>query len=316
MPRVAAVQLDAVVGDVDHNLTECERLADQAALEGAQWIILPEFFSTGMAFDAALAQCSLPPDGAAGRLLVELAIKHSAHVGGSFLCLDPDGEVRNAFFLFSPTGELIGRHDKDLPTMWENCFYVGGGDAGRFDYPEGEVGVAMCWELIRAQTAERLRGRVDVVVGGSCWWSIPEWPPKGLTARMEARNAANATSAAATFARMTGAPAVHAAHCGPIDCRMPWAPLGYHGFAEGGAAIFAADGSTLAYRSREEGSGSAIADVNFARETPAEPIPAEYWLCKRGLIPELAWKYQRAHGRRWYRKNVKQRQTDERPGAA
>ena len=46
-------------------------------------------------------------------------------IGGSFLCRDADGEVRNAFLLAGPDG-LLGRHDKDLPTMWENALYVGG----------------------------------------------------------------------------------------------------------------------------------------------------------------------------------------------
>ena len=60
---VAAIQLEAAIGDVDANLAACQRLADTAAREGAEWIILPEFFSTGMGFFPELSQHSLPPDG-------------------------------------------------------------------------------------------------------------------------------------------------------------------------------------------------------------------------------------------------------------
>src|SRR5918997_4579863 len=109
--RVAAIQLEAVVGDVEANLAACQRLADAAALEGAEWIILPEFFTTGMGFLPELAPHSLPPDGPATALLSALARRHGAVVGGSFLCQDVDGHVRNAFFLASPQG-LPGRHDK------------------------------------------------------------------------------------------------------------------------------------------------------------------------------------------------------------
>ena len=98
-------------------------------------------------------------------------------IGGSFLCRDPDGEVRNAFVLADRHG-VVGRHDKDLPTAWENAFYIGGSDDGVIDAGDLSVGVAMCWELIRSQTARRLRGRVDVVVGGSNWVTFPAWHPR------------------------------------------------------------------------------------------------------------------------------------------
>src|SRR5215211_4386242 len=100
--RVAAIQLESVVGDVEANLAACQRLADAAAREGAEWIVLPEFFTTGMGFLPELTQHSLPPDGPATALLSALAKRHGAVVGGSFLCRDADGEVRNAFLLVTP----------------------------------------------------------------------------------------------------------------------------------------------------------------------------------------------------------------------
>src|SRR5215212_11047733 len=156
--RVAAIQLQTVIGDIDANLEACERLADEAAREGAKWIILPEFFTTGAGFFPELAHRSLPPDGAATALLLSLARRHGALVGGSFLCRDADGHIRNAFFLASPEG-IAGRHDKDIPTMWENRLYVGGGDDGVIRAGGLTFGAAVCWELMRSATAVRLRGR-------------------------------------------------------------------------------------------------------------------------------------------------------------
>lgn len=302
--RIAAVQLSATLADVDANLAACERLAGEAARDGAQWIILPEFFTTGVAFLPDLAGAHLPPDGAAATLMTGLARRHGATVGGSFLCRDADGEVRNAFMLFGPGGELLGRHDKDLPTMWENCFYVGGSDDGVIDTPAGPVGVALCWELIRSQTARRLRGRVDLVVGGSCWWTMPPWPPAAITRRMEAGNRRNAVLAAAKFARLAGAPVAHAAHCGPIECRMPWSPLRYKGRAEGGASVCDAAGEMLDYRDVRDGEGFVIANVTLGRAAPTAELTGDYWLCDRGLLPTLAWNYQRVHGRRWYARHA------------
>jgi predicted amidohydrolase len=304
--RVAAVQLDAVLADVEHNLAACERLVGEAAVEGAEWIVLPEFFTTAIAFDDRLAAAALPPDGAATRLLLELAARHGAVVGGSFLCRDPDGHVRNAWITATPAG-LAGRHDKDVPTMWENSFYVGGdpADIGIHEVSGLDVGVAMCWELMRTGTARRLRGKVDVVLAGSGWWSVPEWRPRPLFARLERANEQRARRAAQTFGRYVGAPVIHAAHCGEVSCRMPEPPhLPYSGHLEGGASIVDAEGNRVAQRRWDEGEGIIVADVALGRAAPLSDIPDRFWLHRRGAMGAYSWHAQRGLGRRYYRRNV------------
>jgi predicted amidohydrolase len=304
--RVAAVQLEPRIADVPANLEACERLADQAAAAGAEWIVLPEFFSTGMGFLPELAGAALRPDGEATQLLLDLARRHGATVGGSFLCRDPDGEVRNAFLLATPDG-IAGRHDKDLPTMWENAFYVGGSDDGLMRAGGLDVGAAVCWELMRTQTARRLRGRIDLLVGGSFWWSIPDWPPRAILRRREAANERQAVGVGPAMARFVGAPVVHAAHCGPLACRTPWSPFAYRGHVEGGASVTDAHGRVLALRGRHEGQGLAIADVEPGRVAPSDEIPDRFWLHRRDPMAALFWSYQRAHGRRWYPRHVRGR---------
>jgi hypothetical protein len=161
---------------------------------------------------------------------------------------------------------------------------------------------------MRSQTARRLRGRVDLVVGGSGWWSIPPWPPSALTRRWEAANARNAATVAQAFAPLVGAPVVHAAHAGPISCRFPGAPLvRYRGHLEGGACVCDANGGVLARRERSQGAGFAVADIAPGRVSPGIPVPDRYWLHRRGPLPALTWHVQRAHGRRWYARHVRAR---------
>lgn len=298
--RAAAIQQEAELGNLDANLTMCEALADGAAAAGANWIVLPEFFSSGVAYRMELNESAPPADGQPTQLLRDLAARHGAHVGGSALVRDPDGHVRNAFFLAGPDGELLGRHDKDLPTMWENALYIGGGDPGRIAADDLTVGVALCWELMRVQTAERLAGQVDLVIGGSGWWSIPPWPPRPVLRAMERANTQRATTAAPTFATYVGAPVVHAAHSGTLNCPLPLMGAVYHGHYEGGASISDADGTVLAIRHRDEGPGFAIADVTPRREA-ALPTPDRFWLQERGAIAALLWGYQNIHGRAVYR---------------
>lgn len=304
--RVGAVQLEAFPADVDANLEASERLCDAAAAQGAEAIVLPEFFTTGIGFLPELVAAALPPDGAATQLLQALAKRHGALVGGSFLCRDDDGHIRNAFFLARPDGSLAGRHDKDLPTMWENCFYVGGDDDGVVTVdPALTVGLAVCWELMRTQTVRRLAGRVDLVLAGSGWWSVDEsWPPRAVMRGLERRNAAVARRAAEAFARYVGAPVAHAAHAGPLRCGMPWLPLRYDGRFEGNTVVVDADGTVLARRDAGEGAGVVVAEVQPRRVDPL-PAPDRFWLHRRGALPAFVWNYQRAHGRRWYRQHVR-----------
>lgn len=305
---VAAVQMEVRLGDIPANLEQAEELVRAAAGAGAGLVALPEFFTTGAAFLPEVADGSLPPDGEAARMLSRVAGDCGIFLGGSFLCRDPDLEVRNAFLLAGPDGRILGRHDKDLPTMWENALYVGGSDDGLIDAGAFTVGAAVCWEFMRRPTAERLRGRVDLVVGGSNWWSIPEWIPRPLTRRMERANAYRATAAPARFGPMVGAPVVHAAMCGEFSCPMPEFPrAGYRGRFEGSALITDAAGRILARRDPAEGRGFVTAAVEPRRVSPAVPVPARYWMHGRGLLPAIVWNTQRALGRRWYRANVRGR---------
>lgn len=303
MVKAAAVQLSAVPGDIAANLATCERLADEAGRAGAEIIALPEFFTTGIGFLDRLAEAALPPDGEATELLSRLARRYGALVGGSFLCRDHDGHVRNAYLLAGPDG-TIGRHDKDLPTMWENAFYVGGHDDGVLDVGGHRVGAAVCWELMRTQTVHRLRGRVDLVMAGSGWWSVPAWKPRPLFDRLEVRNAVTARRAAARFSRYIGAPMVHAGHVGQLTCPMPGLPVRYRGWFEASTMITDGDGVVLAERGRDEGQGVVIADITLGARPPASEVPQGFWLHQRGALPTAAWHYQRWHGRRWYRRNV------------
>lgn len=195
--------------------------------------------------------------------------------------------------------------------MWENALYVGGepGDDGVIEAGDLTVGAAVCWEFMRSATARRLRGRVDLVMGGSNWWTVPSWatrlPP---TRGAETANAALAALAPTAFGRYVGAPVVHAANAGRFECRMPEMPaITYRGHFQGGAQIADADGRVLARREHDEGTGYVIADVEARRTEPREEVPDRFWLHKRGAMSTTVWHTQRVLGRRWYRRHVRGR---------
>jgi predicted amidohydrolase len=295
--RVAAVQMHAVLGDVDANLERAARGVADGVREGARWIVLPEFFTSGVAFLRKVAAAAQPVDGSAVSAMRDWAKEHGVVVTGSLMLRDPDGEVRNAQLVVDGSG-IVARHDKDMPTMWENALYIGGSDDGVVSADGVDIGLAMCWELTRRRTVERMAGRVDIVLAGSGWWSVPRWWPRPLFDRWERQNATRAAHSPASFARYIGAPVVHAAHSGTLACPMPWLPMRYSGRFEPATGIWAANGAPLA-RAAGADAQVVVADVPLGRVTPVAP-PKRYWLTKPGPLPTFAWHQQRWHGQLWY----------------
>jgi predicted amidohydrolase len=306
--KVAAIQLATKVGDSTANIASCQRLSLLAVHEGARWIALPEFFTTGVSWNPRIVAAIQTTDGAAASFLRDFSAKHQVVLGGSFLCRLSDGSVRNRYLCYA-NGTLVGKHDKDLPTMWENYFYEGSDpiDSGMLGtYDNTRIGAAVCWEFMRTMTARRLRNQVDVIMGGSCWWSIPTNYPGWLQRLWEPENSRNALAAIQDSARLIGAPVIHAAHCGEIECPMPGLPIKYRGFFEGNAAIVDASGQVLAHRSAAQGEGIVCADISLGAQAAIGKIPNRYWLRSRGFLPTFAWHHQRWLGRRWYARNIRE----------
>lgn len=315
--RCAAVQLHAVLGDVAANVAACRAAVEAAVRDGARVVVLPEFFTTGVAYRLDVATAAQPVDGWVTDTLHWWAADHQILISGSMLIRDADGDVRNAQLVVGPDG-LVGRHDKDLPTMWENALYTNGADNGRIDIPARTidalptpvtVGGALCWELTRRDTVRRLAGHVDLVLAGSGWWSVPEWTPRPVFRRWEAANAERAQTAPGLFANLVAAPVVHAAHVGELTSRLPGQPGRYRGHYEGGTGIWDRTGALVAGlppTSTCPGTATpVVADITVGRGTPP-PTPDRYWLTRRGIIPTYAWHWQRLWGRRFYRAHVHQ----------
>jgi predicted amidohydrolase len=138
--RVAAVQMVAELGNVQVNLSKAERLVRFPLKRGARWVVLPEFFTSGIAFHPDMASATREIDGSPAQLLRDLARDGRAFVGGSFLAWR-NGNVYNTFVLARPDGTTVC-HDKDYPSYWESCYYVGGSDDGILSTQDGNVGVA------------------------------------------------------------------------------------------------------------------------------------------------------------------------------
>lgn len=287
MSVVAAIQMKGRVADLEYNLDHVAELIQEALRYKPKVLALPEFFTTPIVQDERLWSCALPPENAALDLLREIAIDHKVLIGGSYM--EKRGEdVYNCYVLAHPDG-VVTRHDKDMPTMIENAYMVGGTDDGVHKTPLGKVGTAMCWEMIRTQTVRRLSGRIDFLMTGSHWWAPPiHWMlGKKFFNDMSAMNEAYMLEAPSTLAKLLGVANIHAAHVGPLEGTIPlmphlrWAPP-FSSYLLGETQIVDASGTVLKRLSAAEGPGVIAESLDLAPASTSISPPHQYW------IPDLA----------------------------
>ncbi len=278
--RVAAVQMTIRYGDVDANLQTAQRLVRRAIREGATWIVLPEFFTTGYGSgaDPALLDAHRPRDGKIRDFLLELAKESGGAVGGSFLA-QRDGDTYNTFVLAVADGRVF-YHDKDAPsTGHEASNYIGGRDEGICSLPDVglDVGLALCWEMVRVRTARRLRNEVDIVLTGSNYLDakILDEFETGFCEK----NARILEEKPGNLARLVGAPVVLANPVGRMTIQSFYDPskklaLEYMGRSR----IVDAAGQTIAVLEKGSGEDVLVADVAVGRVEPLDELQDRFWI--------------------------------------
>jgi predicted amidohydrolase len=155
--RAACLQLTSS-NEVAENIALVERLARQAASEGADYVQTPEMTNIVERKRAGLQAAIAPEESdpsvkAFSRLAAELKIV--LHIGS--LALDAGGgRIANRAFVFGPEGAVLARYDKihlfdvDLPNgeSWrESATYTPGEQAVAIDLPWTRLGVTICYDL-------------------------------------------------------------------------------------------------------------------------------------------------------------------------
>ena len=77
--------------------------------------------------------------------------------------------------LFGLNGQLTIQ-----PEYQRHYIYNDGDENNVLETPIGNIGVAICWEQIRYNTLKRMAGKVDFILGLSCWWGFSENDPEVL----------------------------------------------------------------------------------------------------------------------------------------
>lgn len=308
--RVAALQFFATPFDLARNLDTAERLARQAAAQGARLLVLPACFNTGYVYTPRLLAAAEGDDGPTTHWLLRLSAELGVVIGGGLL-QRVGVRVFNTLVLAEPTGQ-VHAYRQQRPFLWEHRYLASGHEPLIVTTTLGRVGLLMSWDAAHREVIETYRGRVDVLLMSA---TLPRFHRAvlnfplgkkvylaqlmpGLLRRREAIDAWYVSGGAACTAQV-GAPLVQAALAGRLVTELPWPRLSlglmalsqprywpFLGSAKsaslratfsGASAIVTARGETLASVEAEEGYALAEITPGAPPNPPARPTPAELW---------------------------------------
>ena len=171
--RVAAIQM-ASGPKVAANLSEAERLIEQAAKAGAKLVALPEYFAImGMKDTDKVAVRETEGKGPMQNFLSRMAKRHGVWLVGGSVPLEastPD-KVRNSCLVYDDKGKQVARYDKihlfglDLGNehYHEEKTIEPGAQIVVVETPFGRIGLSICYDL-RFPELSRAMQDVDMIM--------------------------------------------------------------------------------------------------------------------------------------------------------
>lgn len=177
--KLACIQFEPVIGEVESNLKAMEKHVREAAAAGARLVILPELADSGYVFSGKeeLATLAQPiPTGRSASMLISLACELGLHIVSGLAERDGDS-FYNSAMLCGPDG-YIGLYRKLHLWDMENPLFSPG-DLGLpvFDTALGRIGMAVCYdgwfpELFRSMTLDG----AELICVPTNWVPMPDQP--------------------------------------------------------------------------------------------------------------------------------------------
>jgi predicted amidohydrolase len=147
--KVACLQMEPRIGQVQANVARSLEMIAQAAQAGAKLAVLPELCNTGYVFktrEEALELSEEVPDGPTCEAWLAAARKHSMFIVAGITERE-DGKLYNAAVLVGPDG-YIGTYRKNHLWGDENIFFEPGNlGVPVFDIGIGRVACAICYDI-------------------------------------------------------------------------------------------------------------------------------------------------------------------------
>ncbi len=259
MSRIAVAQIAIRVGDVASNVAQARDLIAEAGRQGAELVILPECFTTGLA--ANVADLAEPIPGPTSDTLAQGAADAGCWVVAGMAERGPEA-LHNASVVIRPSGEIAATYRKCYLYVGEDQVFARGGRACVVDLGFAVAGITICYDYVFPEYIRELALRgSQLLVHSTAWvdtddcqrWHYPA--AQAYRAQLQVRALENGIFAAS------------ANNFGPYDAAGQLRCVGQ-------SCIIAPWGEYLAQLG--EGSGVAVADCDFARAADWAATVAPY----------------------------------------
>lgn len=171
--KVAAIQMVSCAS-LERNIEVAGQWIEKAAGQGAQLIVLPEYFCLmGKKETDKLSVAETEGSGPIQKFLSDMASKHSIYLSaGSIPLVSPEaGRVFNTQLVYNPQGLQIARYDKihlfsftrGDESYDESRAILAGGSVSRLQTSDITLGLSICYDL-RFPELYREMGQVDLIL--------------------------------------------------------------------------------------------------------------------------------------------------------
>jgi predicted amidohydrolase len=178
---VAAVQMVSAP-DLDTNFRAAARLIARAAQQGAQMVLLPEYWPLmGQEESDKVAIAEHPDNGPIQSFMADAARRHGIWlIGGTLpIVAEEAGKVRNTMMVYNPDGGRVGRYDKihlfnfarGSESYDEARTIVPGEEVGTIDTPLGRIGLSVCYDLRFPELYRAMGDCTLIVVPSAFTWT-------------------------------------------------------------------------------------------------------------------------------------------------
>lgn len=180
--KLAAVSMVSVANKAE-NLEKMLRFVDDAADQGGNLVVFPEFCLPGLhpsfnmlsvnpeANNYWISAAEYVPDGPSVQTLIAKAKERNIYI--SWTMVERDSEYRNKFYncavLVGPEG-FVGKYRKIHQPGTERLYLHPGNEIKVFDTKIGKIGIMICFDRIWPELARclRLQG-AEIIIGMSAW---------------------------------------------------------------------------------------------------------------------------------------------------
>jgi predicted amidohydrolase len=173
--KIALVQFDCKLGDVDANVAAMVGHIAAAARDGADLVVFPETSDTGYDMPTIRRRAGPADRSAATRASLAAAARaHGVNVIAGLTLAEPDGRICNASAAFARDGTLLGEYRKihlfGGETNREQDVFEAGDARRVVDLDGARVGMMICYDLRFPELARSLvLDGADVLVIVAAW---------------------------------------------------------------------------------------------------------------------------------------------------